>query len=69
MLIQLIRALELSSAACTNSLDLPLVHLFDVTSEVILVDECRTPVPGAFYFVLYFVSLHNGDMRLFVGSG
>lgn len=69
MLFQLIRTLELSSAACTNSLDLPLVHLFDVTSKAILVDECRTPVQRAFYFVLYFASLHNGDMQLFVGSG
>jgi hypothetical protein len=60
MLIHLIRTLELPSAAYTNSLDLPLVHLCDVTSEIIFVDECRAPVPGAFYFVLYLASLRDG---------
>ncbi|KAG1816568.1 hypothetical protein EV424DRAFT_1063930 [Suillus variegatus] len=68
MLIHLVWALEFFSAVCTNSLNLPLMHLPDVTSEVILVDDCRAPVPGTFYFVLCLASLHNGDKQLHVGS-
>lgn len=66
MLIQLIHALECPSAACTNSLNLPLVHLFDVTSEAALLDECRAPVPVAFYLVLH---LSDGARQLLIGSG
>jgi len=69
MFIQLIRTLELLSAACTNNLDLPLMHLFDVTIEVIFVNKCRAPVPGAFYFILYLANLCDGDGQLLVGSG
>lgn len=60
MLIHLIWALELLSTACTDSLNLPLMHLFDVTTDIILLDECRAPVPGAFYFVLCL----DGDRQL-----
>lgn len=69
MLLHQIRALEPLSAAWTNSLNLPLVHLVNVTSEVILFDECQTPVPSAFYSVLCLASLHNGNRQLCVGSG
>lgn len=40
-----------------------------MASEAILVDDCRALVPGAFYFVLCLVSLHNEDGQLRVGSG
>lgn len=60
MLIHLIWALELLSTACTDSLNLPLMHFFDVTTEIILLHECRAPVPGAFYFVLFL----DGDRQL-----
>jgi len=69
MFIQLIRTLELPSAACTNNLNLPLMHLCDVTREVILVNKCRAPVPGAFYFILYLANLYSGDGQLLVGFG
>lgn len=68
MLILLIRALELLSAACTNSLEPPLVHFSDVAIEANLVDECRAPGPGAIYFALFLAGPHNGDRQLRIGS-
>jgi hypothetical protein len=67
--MQLIRALECPSAACTNSLNFPLMHLFDVPGEATLFDKCRAPVPGASYLVIYLSDLRNGSRQLLVGSG
>lgn len=61
-------ALKPLSATWTNSPNLPLVHLINVTSEVVLVEVCRTPVPSAFYFFLGLARLHNGNRQLCVGS-
>lgn len=69
MLPHQIWALEPLSATRTNSPNLPLVHLVDVTSEVVFVEVRRTPVPSAFYFALGLARLHNGNRQFCVGSG
>lgn len=67
-----IRARELPFAPWTNSHNLLLMHLVNVTSEIILVYEFRTLVPGAFYFGAFYFDLCLANLRnrtKLLGSG